>query len=212
MPAQKAQKTQNSARDTIIQGTDIQNSIRDIVVQALTSGNLNPDAIKQTLHQVVEGACEGAKIKPEDNVEALKKAVAGIDAALSQVAEASKLAIEEAGGNIQSFSDHDLKQALNDMQDLESMFLDTLREVANNGKETAHQTLHDLLNHIQSSGSSVGKSVKEILTGLHRDLARDGRLQKIQVADIAKATGATIATVASGILAGIANSLQPKDR
>lgn len=212
MPTQKAQKTQNSARDTIIQGTDIQNSIRDIVVQALTSGNLNPDAIKQTLHQVVEGACEGAKIKPEDNVEALKKAVAGIDAALSQVAEASKLAIEEAGGNIQSFSDHDLKQALNDLQDLESMFLDTLREVANNGKETAHQTLHDLLNHIQSSGSSVGKSVKEILTGLHRDLARDGRLQKIQVADIAKATGATIATVASGILAGIANSLQPKDR
>lgn len=98
------------------------------------------------------------------------------------------------------------------MQDLESLFFDTLNEVANQGKETAHDTLKNLLNHLQSSGSSVGQAVSEILAGLHSDLSEGGRLQKIQAADVAKATGATVASIASGILAGIADSLQPKDK
>ncbi|OAI25791.1 DUF6781 family protein [Methylomonas koyamae] len=212
MSTENTQNTKNTARDTVIQGNNIKNEIRAIVVQALTEGTMSPDVIKQTLSEVIEGACEGARIKPNVNAEALKQVVTGIDVALSQVAEASKLAIEEATGNIQAFSDHDLKQAMNDLQDLESMFLDTLNEVAGNGKETAHQTLRDLLNHIQSTGSSVGQSVNNILSGLHRDLAKDGRLQNIQAADIVKATGATIATVASGILAGIADSLKLEDQ
>ncbi|NJA06459.1 hypothetical protein HC024_12125 [Methylococcaceae bacterium WWC4] len=212
MSTKNTQNTKNTARDTVIQGNNIKNDIRDIVIQALTGGTMSADVIKQTLSEVVEGACEGARIRSKDNAEALKQAVTGIDVALSQVAEASKLAIEEAAGNIQAFSDHDLKQAMNDLQDLESMFLDSLNEVAGKGKETAHQTLRDLLNHIQSTGSSVGQSVSKILTGLHSDIAKDGRLQKIQAADIVKTTGATIATVASGVLAGIADSLKPKDQ
>jgi len=93
---------------------------------------------------------------------------------------------------------------------LEKIFLDTLSEVANKGKETSHETLKGLLNHFQNSGSSVGQSVKELLTGLHRDLEKNGRLQKIQAADIAKAAGVTFARVSSGILAGIADSLDSK--
>lgn len=212
MSTRNTQDIKNAARDAIMQGDNIQNEIRDIVIQALTEGKLNPSAIKQTLNEVIEGACEGARIKPESNAEALKQAVSGIDIALSQVAHASKLAIEEAGSNIQAFSDHDLKQALNDLQDLETMFLDTLSNVANKGRETAHRTLRDLLDHIHTSGSSIGQSVNQILTGLHRDFAENDRLQKIQATDIGKASGRTIAMVASGILTGIADSLQPKDR
>jgi len=212
MPTENQQNTKNAARDAVVKGNNVQSTIRSIVTKALEDGNMDPDAIKQALNEVVEGACDGANINPQQNTDALKEVISGVDTALKQASIASKLAIEEASGNVQDFSDHDLKRALNDLQDLESLFFNTLNEVADQGKETAHDTLKNLLNHMQSGGSSVGKSVSEILTGLHNELSEGGRLQKIQAADVAKSTGATVASIASGVLAGIADSLQTKDK
>jgi len=207
-----SKETQNSARETVAQSHDIENNIRHIVVQALKEGAMQPEEIKQTLNEVIEGACDGLNSQAGDNGEALKQVLTGVDSALGQVAQASKLAIEEASGNLQDFSDHDLKRALNDLETLESLFFDTLNEVADKGKETSHETLKDLLGHFKNSGSTVGESVKNILTGLHSELSKDGRLQKIQAADIAKSAGATFARVSSGILAGIADSLDPNKK
>ncbi|MFK5951154.1 MAG: hypothetical protein QM500_20560 [Methylococcales bacterium] len=204
-------ETQNAARDTVANDKNIENNIRHIVVQALKEGQMQPEEIKQTLNEVIEGACKGVSVQ-SGSKDALKQVITGIDGALTQVAGASKLAIEEASGNLQEFSDHDLKRALNDLETLESLFFDSLNEVANKGQETAHETLKDLLSHFKNSGTSVGQSVKEMLTGLHHDLSKDGRLQKIQLADIAKSTGATVAHVASGLFAGIAESLELKKK
>lgn len=204
------QKTQETARVTVIQSDDIQKEIRQLVIQALKEGKLEPESIKQTLHAIMEGASEGASSQFDENTQALEQVVTGIDAALGQVAEASKLAIEEASSNLQDFSDHDLKRALNDLQDLESLFFDTLSEVAHKGKGKTGATLVGLLEHLQNSGSSVGESASKILTGLHHDLSKNGRLEKIQTADIAKAAGISFARISSGILAGIADSLENK--
>lgn len=212
MTIKETKNPKNTAHDTIIQGDNIQDNIRHIVVQALKNGKLESDTIKQTLNDVIEGACDGLNTQSGDNGEALKQVLSGVDTALDQVAVASKLAIEEASGNLQEFSDHDLKRALNDLGDLESLFFNTLNEVADKGKETTHDTLKKLLNHMQSSGSSVGQSVNQILTELHHNLTKGGRLQKIQAADIAKSATDTFARVASGIFAGLADSLEPKDK
>lgn len=207
MSTTETQNTQALARETVIQSDDIPKDIRQLVIQALNQGKLEPEDIKRTLHAVIEGATEGSNNQLEENSEALGQVLTGIDGALGQVAEASKLAIEEASGNLQDFSDHDLKRALNDLQDLEKLFFDTLSEVASKGKEASNATLTGLLEHLQNSGTSVGESVNKILTDLHHDLSKDGRLEKIQIADIAKASGIAFARISSGILAGIADSL-----
>ncbi|HIG65450.1 MAG TPA: hypothetical protein EYQ43_07845 [Methyloprofundus sp.] len=185
MTTTATQNIQETARETVIQSDDIQKDIRQLVIQALKEGELDPEAIKQTLHSVLEGASEGSNSQFDKNTEALEQVVTGIDAALGQVAEVSKLAIEEASGNLQDFSDHDLKRALNDLQDLESLFFDTLSEVAHKGKDKTGETLVGLLEHLQNSGSSVGESATKILTDLHHDLSKNGRLEKIQAAGIA---------------------------
>ena len=210
MTTTATQNIQETARETVIQSDDIQKDIRQLVIQALKEGELDPEAIKQTLHSVLEGASEGSNSQFDKNTEVLEQVVTGIDAALGQVAEVSKLAIEEASGNLQDFSDHDLKRALNDLQDLESLFFDTLSEVAHKGKDKTGETLVGLLEHLQNSGSSVGESATKILTDLHHDLSKNGRLEKIQTADIAKAAGISFARISSGILAGIADSLADK--
>ncbi len=210
MTTTATQNIQETARETVIQSDDIQKDIRQLVIQALKEGELDPEAIKQTLHSVLEGASEGSNSQFDKNTEALEQVVTGIDAALGQVAEVSKLAIEEASGNLQDFSDHDLKRALNDLQDLESLFFDTLSEVAHKGKDKTRETLVGLLEHLQNSGSSVGESATKILTDLRHDLSKNGRLEKIQAADIAKAAGISFARISSGIFAGIADSLADK--
>lgn len=212
MTSNETQNPKSTAHDTVTEGNNIQDNIQHIVVQALKNGKIEPETIKQTLNDVIEGAFDGINSQPGDSAEALKQVLNGVDSALGQVAIASKLAIEEASSNLQEFSDHDLKRALNDLGDLESLFFDSLNKVADKGKETTHDTLKELLNHMQSSGSSIGQSVNDILTELHHNLTKDGRLQKIQAADTAKAAADTFARVASGILAGLAESLEPTDK
>jgi len=210
MSTTEIQNIQETARTAVIQSDDIEKDIRQLVIQAIKQGKLEPEAIKQTLHAVFEGASAGNNSQFDENTEALEQVVMGIDGALEQVAEASKLAIEEAGGNLRDFSDHDLKRAMNDLQDLESLFFNTLSEVANKGKETSGATLIGLLEHLQNSGSSVGESTAKVLADLKHDLSKNGRLEKIQLADVAKSSGIAFARISSGILAGIADSLEAK--
>ena len=201
MSTTEIQNIQETARTAVIQSDDIEKDIRQLVIQAIKQGKLDPDAIKQTLHAVIEGASAGNSSQFDENTEALEQVLMGIDSALEQVAEASKLAIEEASGNLQDFSDHDLKRAMNDLQDLESLFFNTLSEVANKGKETSEATLLGLLEHLQNSGSLAGKSAAKVLADLQQDLSKKGRLEKIELADVAKASGIAFARISSGILA-----------
>lgn len=210
MSANEKQSTKNAARDAVTQNKDIQNEIRQIVVQAIREGDLQPDSIKQTLNDILEGALEAMNAKSSIDKESLKQVIDGMDLGLSQVAEASKLAIEEASGNIKDFTNHDLKRALNDLKDLEILFFDTLSDAAQKGTDSAHETIKELLRHAKNTGSSVGNAVEEILSGLHRAFSQSGRLNNIEAANIAKSGGATMARIVSGFLAGIADTLEGK--
>jgi predicted component of type VI protein secretion system len=77
------ENTQESARTTVLQSDDIEQDIRHLVVQTLNEGKFSPEAIKQTLQDVLTGATEGASQQLEKNTEALEQVVSGIDAALS---------------------------------------------------------------------------------------------------------------------------------
>ncbi len=210
MSTNETQSARSAARDVVLQNRDIENEIRQIVVQAVKEGDLQTESIKQVINDVLEGSLEALDAQASVDKESLKQVVSGIDLALSQVAEASKLAIEEASGNIKEFTNHDLKRALNDLKDLEVLFFETLSDVAKKGSETLQETLKEFINHAKNTGSSVSQTVDEILSGLNRTFTQSDRLKNIEAADIAKSAGATIARIASGFLAGIADSLDTK--
>lgn len=206
----KKQQQQTAARDSVIRGNDIHNEVRQIVVDALKDGKMEPEHIKEVLQAVVNGAFEGATDSEPQAKVVLKQTVAGIDAALSQVAQASSLAIEEAADNVEQFTEHDLKRALTDLNDLEKLFLDTLNEVAKGGQEVTSNTINNIVQHLQQSSTSVGRTVTETSSHLNDFLSSKGK--NIQLADVAKTTGASVARIASGLLAGIADSLSPEEK
>ena len=201
---------QTAARESIVRGDDIENEVRNIVVEALTNGKMDSKHIREVVSAVVEGALEGSSTTEKEAREALQQTVKGVDEALSQVAQASKLAIEEAAGKAEEYSDHDLKRAMTDLKDLEVLFFETVGDVAKQGRETSYNILSDLLGHAQQSTTSVGVSIKEASENLQNLFIKSGK--NLQVADAARATGASMARISSGFLAGIADSLSPKEK
>lgn len=204
------QTEQAAARDSVSRGNDIHNEVRQIVVDALSDGQMQPEHIKEVMQAVINGAFEGATESEPEVKEVLQQTVSGIDNALSQVAQATTLAIEEAADNVEKFTDHDLKRALTDLGDLEKLFIDTLNEVAKDGQETTSGIIGNIVQHLQQSSTSVGRTVTETSSHLTDFLSSKGK--NVHIADVAKSTGATVASVASGFLAGIAESLSPEEK
>lgn len=202
----------NAIRQVVAQGADIQNQVRDIVVDAMTQVSMSPKEISQILKQSVQGASQGAMSLSGNEYEALKQALKGIDVALSHAAEASKLAIEEAVGNFREFSDQDLHRAVDDLRTLETMFLDTLGNVAKGGTETVRNVVNEFIEHGKNTGTAVGNSLAELIIGLQQLVTADKKEQIHRTLDTAQAISESIAGLASGLLAGMADKLQTKNK
>ncbi len=202
----------SAIRQAVTQGNDIQNHVRDIVVEALAQVRMSPKEISQILKESVQGASQGAMLLSGKEYEALKQAIDGIDVALSHAAEASKLAIEEAVGNIREFSDQDLHRAVDDIRTLESMFLDTLGNVAKGGTETMRIVINEFMEHGKNTGTAVGNTLAESIMGLQHVLTADKKEQMHRTLDTAQAISESIAGLASGLLAGMADKFQSRNK
>ena len=165
--------------------------------------------MRQVASAVVKGAGRATASPGSEVKDILAQAVSGLDEALSRAAQASKLAIEEALGRGEEFSSHDLKRSLDDMQGLEELFLETLREAAKGGNDKVSVILHDLAEHAQHSGTAVGTQLKEGLTDLVEQVSRTGKTRLESGVESARETGSLLARLASGILEGVADSLHP---
>jgi len=200
---------QDEIKGAVETGSDVKEIVRRITLKALTEGKLDTESVRQVASTVVKGAEMGAASHGAEARDILTMAVSGLDEALSKAAEASKLALQEAAGRGEEFSSHDLKRTLDDMQGLEELFLETLRDAAKGGKDQASVTLHDLAEHAQHSGTAVGTQLNVGLTDLIEQVVDFGKVQLESGADSAKTTGALLAQLASGMLEGIADSLHP---
>ncbi len=209
--SRNSEKLQDDIRSAVDAGHDIEETVRHITLRALTEGELDTKSIHQVASAVVKGARLGATSHGPETKDILTKAVSGLDEALSRAAEASKLALEEATGRGEEFSSHDLKRALDDMQGLEELFLESLRDVAKGGKDQVSVILHDLAEHAQHSGTAVGTQLKDGLTDLIGQVSDASKARLESGGESAKTTASLLARLASGLLEGIADSLHPSD-
>ncbi len=145
-----------ASQSAVERGEAIRDDVRDITLKALSQRHLDRDKIRQVVHAVTEGASIAASSKGGQAKDALQDAMTGVDEALSISAEASRLAVEEAAGHIKDFGKQDLKRALDDLQTLEGMFLDTVSEVSKGTDELIRATLNDMVEHARHSGTAVG--------------------------------------------------------
>ena len=204
--SQKLDKARAQSRSAAENGKDIHNEVRAIVIDALVEHQLDKDSVKRVIEAVFEGVTEGAPKSTKDLKDIMMEAADGLDEGLSTAAEASKLAIEEATGRIDEFSEKDVKQAWEDLKDLEGLFVSGLKDLAKAGTSATKGMLGDMVTHIERTGTATGKTVSDALETLGKSTAK---VHRPSIADIEKASRASVATIASiaaGFLEGIADS------
>jgi len=199
-----------ASRKAAGQSESIREEVRNITLQALSQGRLDVDKIKHVAHAVIEGASIGAKEKGVHVKATLSESIAGLDDALEQVAEASKLSLEEAAGHLKEFSRRDLKQAQDDLLALEGIYLDILKSVAKSSDEVISNTLNDLIQHVRNSGTAVGKRSAKIVEALNHELRQTISETVTASADTALKVASKLSHAAAGFLDGIAQTLDSK--
>ena len=198
------QGVKDAARAAVKSGDDVHRQIKDITLKALTERQLDMDNIKHVTEAVSDGINEGMAIQDVHAKEVFKQAATALDDALATAAEASKLAIEEAAAKVADYSQHDLNDAIKDLQDMEGMFLDTLEKTAKGGNQVVADIVNDFITHTRQSGTAVGKQSLAALEAL-----KDLSLISKDIIVSSAATTSTLAQIGSGILLGIAESLKP---
>ena len=198
------QDVKDAARAAVKSGTDVHQQIKDITLNALTKRQLDIDNIKSVTEAVGKGINEGMSTQGEHAKEIFTQAATALDDALAIAAEASKLAIEEAASRVSEYSEHDLNNAIKDLQDREGVFLETLGKIAKGSNQVIAGIVSDFIDHTGQSGTAVGKKTLIALDAL-KDLPH---ISKELIVSSTVATASTLAQIGSGILLGIAESLQ----
>ncbi|WP_340123542.1 DUF6781 family protein [Methylobacter svalbardensis] len=199
------QNVKGAVRAAVKSGTDVHQLIKEITLKALTARQLDMENIKSVTETVINGINEGMTSHGEHSKEVFMQAATALDDALAIAAEASTLAIEEAASKVAEYSEHDFNDAINDLQDREGVFLDTLEKVAKGSNQVVADIVNDFIAHSRQSGTAVGEQTLIALEAL-KDLPR---ISKDIIISSTVATTSTLAQIASGILLGIAESLQP---
>jgi hypothetical protein len=198
------QDVKNAARAAVKSGTDVHQQIKDITLTALTKRQLDMENIKSVTEAVGNGINEGMATQGEHAKEVFTQAATALDDALAIAAEASKLAIEEAASRVSEYSEHDLNNAISDLKDREGVFLDTLGRIAIGSNQVIANIVSDFISHTGQSGTAVGKQTLIALEAL-KDMSK---ISKDIIVSSTVTTASTLAQIGSGILLGIAESLQ----
>jgi hypothetical protein len=197
------QDVTDAVRDAVQSKTDVHRLVKDITLKALTKGQLDVENIRKVSEAVGQGINEGVAGQDEHAGEVFAHAATALDDALAIAVEASTLAVQEAAAKVSS--KHEFNEAINDIQGMEKLFFDTLEKTAKGGSQVMADIVSDFIEHNRRSGTAVGKQVIKAVKAF-------AELPKISGEIILSTTAATtsaLAKIASGILMGIAESLQP---
>lgn len=203
-------------RKAVEQGSDIQEIVRQLTLRRISAHSLDIGSLRQIAGAVLRGARAGAQKELQRSSaqnkiarEQLKQAVGGLDVALAQLAEASKLALDEAASRTQQFTSEDMAKVRADLENLEKMFQETLQNSASAVKDAAGEILHDLAEHSRIHGSAVGAQLKETLDAIAHQIGTAARVQGSTGLHLAQATSDLLRQITAGVLAGMADHVKP---
>lgn len=205
-------KLETDVREAIAHGGDVKETVRQLTLKAMSAKRLDPESLGRIAAAVMQGVHDGAQQKLEQATEQshsaqtqITHAVSGLDTAFAQMAEASKLALEEAAGKAQQFSRDELTKARADLEALEDLFLDILQRTSTAAKGVIAETLNDLLNHAINNGTAIGAQLQETLATFTQQISSIGHAQFEAGLQLTQATADLLHKITTGVLTGISD-------
>jgi len=199
------------ASATARQGETLRKAVADSTLKALQARELSLANVRKVLQSVAEAATAGAakNDKGADPTALLEKAFAGMDAAALQAVQANRRALEQFVNQGVALQDKSLQSALAGLEKLEDTLFDAAARAAGRAAGPLAQSWQQVLGTMKAKGTGTGAqataSVEELMAQA-RDAVRDSRSAGVRAAQTLLDG---YATLASGILIGMTEGLQP---
>lgn len=209
---------ESEVREAVAHGNNVQQAVRDLTVKALGT---QPDfeSLRHILTAVVQGVREGAQQRMQQDsgevnavLASIRDAIDGLDGALAQFAEASKLALEEAAGRAQKFSSGELARVRSELETIEHLFLEIVQASASSAQQAVSEALHDFMTHAKRNGTAVGSQLKDTLAAFNHEMSSTGQKGLETGVRLTYAIAELMRQVATGVLGGMAESVNPRKK
>lgn len=204
------EQVKQAASETLRQGTDIRARVHDITLLALQNHRFDRHGIREVVRAVTEGIALGADQSRGDMRRAMSEGLKGLDQALVTSAEAGSQAIKQLAATGKDFSEGELKQALATLRKLEDDFLATAGQVADAASARVRPELRHTLSVVRHGGTDTGKHVAALMGDFAQRFSAASLDAAIAGIEAAGEVGSRFAQLASGILSGLADALQPR--
>jgi hypothetical protein len=189
---------------------DLRARVRAIVVRALAERQWDVGEIRQVMRASVAGVGRGMGQRGSQAGAALGEAVQGLDEAVSRSVYALQMALEESWGQGREFTETDLKPTVEAIKGLEDDLLGTLKDTANSSQGWAKEAFSSLYDHLSRNGTDTGNQVKGVLEALGSRLATAANGAGGELKQQARESKERLSAVASGILRGLADTLDAR--
>lgn len=198
------------ASESARQGANLRTTVRALTLKALERRELTLEQIKGVLENVTVGVTLGV-VDREMNVEkTLADALAGMDDALLNVVEATRVALDRLGSAGQDYEDSYLKQASRDLERYEDALLQSVAKSANSAGEKIGAQWAQVLRKKKLTGTGTGAKAAATARDFAKRAQMGLRKQREMGFKAAHLLTQNFATLASGILIGMSEALQAK--
>jgi hypothetical protein len=190
-----------AASESVRQGEDVRQRVHDLTLEALKSRRFDREAMREVVRAVTEGITRGAEGSRLGVRQTLAEGFRGMDQALTASVQAGHEALRQMVAAGRGVSDNEVKQALAGLRKVEEDFVATVDQVARSANERVRPELREVLRQAAHAGTETGRHTARLMA----EFTLGGL-------ELAGEFGARFAQLAGGVLAGMADALDKRDR
>jgi hypothetical protein len=159
-----------SVRTVIDEGKDVEqrvaNITKDATENALGAGRLSAQKAKEVSEAAILAAVEAAQ-ETEKEVKAVSAgAIAGTKQGIVNTIEKVKAKLTEAKNGTEDFVEEDIKQTIEDLETIESAFIEALINTANKAGDAAKETIQLNIDAMKENASEMKQSAEATATAV----------------------------------------------
>jgi len=191
----------DAASESVKQPGDIRQRVHDLTLEALNSRRFDREAFRDVVRAVTEGITSGAEGSRLGVRRTVAEGFRGMDQALTASVQAGQEALRQMVAAGRGLSENEVKQALAGLRKIEQDFVATVEQVAHSADERVRPELAAVLREALHAGTETGRQSARLAT----EFTLGGL-------ELAGEFGARFAKLAGGVLAGMADALDKRDR
>lgn len=187
---------------------DLRERVRELTARILHEKRLALEDMRAIVGAVTEGVGSGLTARGGELKAGLTQAVSGLDDAFGSAAQAASYSIREAVEQGRAFKDNELKASLEELRDLETQFVETLRQTARRSSGALRDELDQLAGHLKVAGTRTGEQVREALGEFAAGIKTGAAASRAGLSESASTAGERLSQIAGGVLEAVSDSLK----